>query len=76
MQVECLGLRVFRARYHGGLVRIELGEEEMERLWVERSLQTLLVRECKAVGFKYVSIDLEGYRSGSANEALVYLGDV
>ena len=71
-----LGLRVFRARYHGDLVRIELGEEEMERLWVERGLQTLLVRECKAVGFKYVSIDLEGYRSGSANEVLVSLGGV
>ena len=37
------------------------------------NLRSIVVQECKAVGFKYVSLDLDGYRSGSANEDLVMI---
>jgi uncharacterized protein len=72
-RLHALGFRQFRARYHGNLVRIELSPDEMPRLFGDATLRARLVSECKAVGFKFVSIDLEGYRSGSANEALVQL---
>lgn len=65
-----LGLRVARARYHGDLVRLELGEEERERVFGDSALREAVSHACKEVGFKFVSIDLDGYRSGSANEAL------
>ena len=64
-----LDLRVVRARYHGELVRIELGHEELEKVLGNMELRQAVVRAGKAVGFKYVSIDLEGYRSGSGNDA-------
>ena len=68
-----LGLLIVRARYHGDLVRLELGELELERVLADAALRREVTRSCKEVGFKYVSIDLEGYRSGSANEALVVI---
>lgn len=72
-RLMALGLKVFRARFHGDLVRVELGEDELDRLWRDPTLRSDLIRTCKEVGFKFVSIDLEGYRSGSANEALVMI---
>ena len=66
-----LGFRIFRARYHGDLVRLELGQNELERLYQDQTLRKQVNQACKEVGFKFVSIDLEGYRSGSANEALI-----
>jgi uncharacterized protein len=68
-----LGILIVRARYHGDLVRLELGELELERVLADAALRREVTRSCKEVGFKYVSIDLEGYRSGSANEALVVI---
>jgi pyridinium-3,5-biscarboxylic acid mononucleotide sulfurtransferase len=68
-----LGLRTFRARYHGDLVRIELGSQELDRVWKEASLRQEMIQVGKSVGFTYVSIDLEGFRSGSGNETLVQL---
>jgi pyridinium-3,5-biscarboxylic acid mononucleotide sulfurtransferase len=72
-RLMALGLKVFRARFHGDLVRVELGEDELDRLWRDPMLRGDLIRTCKEVGFKFVSIDLEGYRSGSANETLVVI---
>lgn len=68
-----LGLQIVRARYHGDLVRLELGERELSLVLSDASLRQEVTRSCKEVGFKYVSLDLDGYRSGSANEALVVI---
>lgn len=64
-----MGMRVFRVRHHGAVARIELGENEMRQMW-ERSLAPTIVKGLKSVGYKYVAVDLEGYRSGSMNETL------
>ncbi len=68
-----LGLRQVRARYHGDLVRVEVAPDELGALFASAHLRAGVVEAGKAAGFRYVSIDLEGYRTGSANEALVTL---
>jgi uncharacterized protein len=65
-----LGFRICRVRHHEALARIELGRDEMARA-LDPEVNARLVRELKAVGFKYVSLDLQGYRTGSLNEALI-----
>lgn len=64
-----LGFEVFRVRHHGPVARIELGERDMRWLW-ENSLFRDVVRGIKAAGYKYVALDMEGYRTGSMNETL------
>ncbi len=64
-----LRFREFRVRYHGDLARIELSQNEMNRLF-EKSLRDSVVEKFKQVGFNYVSLDLQGYRTGSMNEVL------
>jgi uncharacterized protein len=73
-RLHALGFRQLRARYHGDLVRIELAPDEMPRLFADPALHQAVIAACKAVGFRFVALDLQGYRSGSANEALVQLG--
>lgn len=73
-RLHALGFRQLRARYHGPLVRVELAPEELPRLFADADLRAQVVAECKAAGFRFVAIDLEGYRSGSANATLVQLG--
>ncbi len=64
-----LGFRVYRVRYHEELVRIEFGSDELPRaLSIEMAQK--LTRIFKGLGFKYVTLDLEGYRQGSLNEVL------
>ena len=58
--------RIFRVRYHGETARLELGLEEVPRL-MTGTLRTDLVAAFKALGFRYVALDLEGYRTGSMN---------
>ncbi len=62
-----LGLVEFRVRHHDTIVRIEVRPEDMEKIMNERSR---IVEELQALGFKYVTIDLQGFRSGSLNEIL------
>lgn len=64
-----LGFRVFRVRHHGEIVRLEFGRDELARA-MRPEVTERLIHEFKALGFLYVTIDLEGYRSGSLNEAL------
>ncbi|MBW1786841.1 MAG: ATP-dependent sacrificial sulfur transferase LarE [Deltaproteobacteria bacterium] len=64
-----LGMRVFRVRHYDTLVRIELGEKEMS-LFGQSNLRNQVVKHFKSLGYKYVTLDLEGYRTGSMNEAL------
>ncbi len=68
-EVRALGFRQFRVRFHGELVRIEIAPEEIERaLSVEMARAFTAI--FKPLGFHYVTLDLEGYRQGSLNEAL------
>ncbi len=64
-----LGFRVYRVRHHGDLARVELGRDEMPRA-VDPDIASKIVRGLKGVGYRYVSLDLQGYRTGSLNEVL------
>ena len=65
-----LGLKQFRVRIHGeDLARIEVLDEETEMETVLKSRKEI-IRRLKEIGFKYISMDLEGYRMGSMNEVL------
>ena len=64
-----LRFRDFRVRYHGDLVRIEVAAEEIERFF-DAALREAVTRRFNEIGFSYVSLDLQGYRTGSMNEVL------
>ena len=69
MALKQLGFRQVRVRHHGDIARIEVAEEELSR-----ALDPEMVRQMsaalKSLGFRYVTLDLEGYRTGSLNEVL------
>jgi uncharacterized protein len=68
-EIKALGFRQFRVRFHGEVVRIEIARDEMEKaltLDMARRFTALF----KSLGFRYVTLDLEGYRQGSMNEVL------
>ncbi|HKW16032.1 MAG TPA: ATP-dependent sacrificial sulfur transferase LarE [Terriglobales bacterium] len=64
-----LGFRQFRVRHHGEIARIEIAREEMSRA-LTAEMATEFTRIFKALGFKFVTLDLEGFRSGSMNALL------
>ena len=64
-----LGFRQFRVRHHGETVRIEIAPEEMPRA-LSPAMAQEFTRIFKALGFIYVTLDLEGYRAGSMNAVL------
>lgn len=64
-----IGMRVFRVRHHGTIARLETGENEMRLLW-NRDTRNQLVKYFKSIGYAYITVDLEGYRTGSMNEVL------
>jgi uncharacterized protein len=64
-----MGFRQVRVRHHGEVARIEIAEDELPRALDARMAQRMSAA-LKALGFKYVSLDLEGYRTGSLNESL------
>lgn len=63
------GFREFRVRHHDTLVRLEISPAEMDRVLRKEVLDQLAAR-FRQLGFKYVTLDLEGFRSGSMNEVL------
>lgn len=67
--IRALGFRQFRVRFHGELVRLEIAPDELDRALTPAMARTF-VEIFKPLGFHYVTIDLEGYRQGSLNEAL------
>jgi pyridinium-3,5-biscarboxylic acid mononucleotide sulfurtransferase len=69
--IRALGFRQFRVRFHGQLVRIEVAKDELERALTPVMAQAF-VQISKPLGFHYVTIDLEGYRQGSLNAAIVH----
>ena len=67
--VRALGFRVVRVRHHGDLARLELARDEMARALdgdVSRAIDAALTD----LGFRFVSLDLKGYRTGSLNEGI------
>ncbi|MEE9275150.1 MAG: hypothetical protein V3V62_07565, partial [bacterium] len=64
-----MGFRQLRVRHHGAVARIEIPREEIPALLAD-GLAEEVVRRIKGAGFTYVALDLEGFRSGSMNEAL------
>jgi uncharacterized protein len=64
-----LGFRVCRVRHHGDVARVELGPDEMARAF-EPATRDAIVRDLKAIGYRYITLDLQGYRMGSLNEGV------
>ena len=60
------GFRQFRVRYHEDIIRIETGMDEIEK-FLDPELRKNIVNFFKSRGFRYISLDLEGYRPGSMN---------
>ena len=67
--IRALGFRQFRVRHHGDIVRIEIARDELERA-LSPAIAAEFTRIFKALGFKFVTLDLEGFRSGSMNALL------
>ena len=69
-RLRALGFRQVRLRHHGELARIEIDPSELA-LALEPRMARALVAAIKPLGFRFVSLDLEGYRTGALNEVLV-----
>ncbi len=68
-RIKALGFRQFRVRYHGDVVRLEIAREEMPKA-MTLEMAARFTEIFKSLGFRYVTLDLEGYRQGSLNEVL------
>jgi uncharacterized protein len=68
-ELKALGFRQVRVRYHETIARIELGLDELARL-LEPGVRERMLEAGKRQGFRYVTLDLGGYRQGSHNEVL------
>jgi uncharacterized protein len=68
-EMKALGFRQFRVRFHGELVRIEVAREELPRA-LTPEMADRFTEVFRKLGFKYVTLDLQGYRQGSLNEVL------
>ncbi len=64
-----LGLRQVRVRHHGDVARLEVDPADFEEL-VRSPVRDLVVSRLREIGYRYVSLDLQGYRTGSLNEVL------
>jgi len=64
-----LGFRQFRVRHHGDLARVEIAREEMPRI-LSTDLFDQISAALKQLGYKFVTLDMEGFRSGSMNSLL------
>ena len=67
--LRSLGFRQLRVRHHGDVVRIEIAREELSRA-LTPEMAAEFARIFKSLGFKFVTLDLEGFRSGSMNSLL------
>jgi uncharacterized protein len=72
-RLRALGFRQVRVRHHGPLARVEVDPSELARA-LDPGVAARIVAELKPLGFRWVSLDLEGYRMGSLNEALAPAG--
>jgi uncharacterized protein len=68
-EIKALGFRQFRTRFHDQLVRIEISPDELPKA-LDPAMARRFTEIFKRLGYKYVTLDLEGYRQGSLNEVL------
>jgi pyridinium-3,5-biscarboxylic acid mononucleotide sulfurtransferase len=67
--LHAMGFRVARVRYHGDVARLEVESSEIPRL-LEAQVRDEIDKALKKLGFRFVTIDLKGFRSGSLNEGI------
>ena len=67
--MRAMGFREFRVRHHDDLARLEIARSELDRA-LNRAVLDELARQFRELGFRYVTLDLHGYRTGSMNEVL------
>ena len=68
--LHAMGFKVARVRFHGEVARLELERDEIARIF-ETQIRDTVEREFKKIGFRFVAIDLKGFRSGSLNEGVI-----
>ena len=68
--LHSIGFKIARVRFHGEVARLELERSEIARVF-EPELRDTIDREFKKIGFRFVAIDLKGFRSGSLNEGVI-----
>jgi pyridinium-3,5-biscarboxylic acid mononucleotide sulfurtransferase len=68
--LHALGFKVARVRYHGDVARLELEQSDIARAF-EPTIRDKIERELKRLGFRFIAIDIRGFRSGSLNEGVV-----
>jgi pyridinium-3,5-biscarboxylic acid mononucleotide sulfurtransferase len=68
--LHTMGFAVARVRYHGDVARIEVEADQLPRL-LQPEIRATLDSQLKSLGFRFVTVDLKGFRSGSLNEGLV-----
>ena len=68
--LRALGFRVCRVRHHDTLARLELGRDEIARA-LDEGVRDQILSALRAVGYRQVAVDLQGYRMGSLNEGIV-----
>ena len=71
--LHSMGFAIARVRYHGEVARLELEQGEIARIFEPTTRETVDC-EFKKIGFRFVAIDLKGFRSGSLNEGLIANG--
>jgi pyridinium-3,5-biscarboxylic acid mononucleotide sulfurtransferase len=67
--LHSLGFRHCRVRHHGEIARLELDAADLHRA-IDEDVRRAIVEDLKTIGFRYISLDLQGYRTGSLNEVL------
>jgi uncharacterized protein len=67
--LRALGFAEFRIRHHGDIARIEVAAEDIKKV-VEDGSRAAIVEKFKSLGFKFITVDMQGFRSGALNEVL------
>ena len=67
--LRTLGLVEFRVRHHDTIARIEVNPQDIEKITTEPT-RSRIIEKIKSLGFKFVTVDLQGFRTGSLNEPL------
>jgi uncharacterized protein len=67
--LRTLGLVEFRVRHHDTVIRIEVNPQDIDKITIEPT-RSAIVEKLKTLGFKFITVDLQGFRSGSLNEPL------
>jgi uncharacterized protein len=68
--LHALGFRLCRVRHHDTLAKVEVAREDLSRA-LDPEMYEMIVRELRAAGYESVTIDPQGYRTGSLNEGLI-----